>query len=100
MCGFLFNLAYDNTDNEKAIVSAGGIAAVVSALRAHGGSHAGVARQGCSALKNLSYDATSVSSLKSKSSGVRPAVETAMSAHSSNAKIQELGAFVLNKLGQ
>ena len=73
---------------------------LVSALRAHGGSHAGVAEEGCGALKNLSFSATSLSSLKSKSSEVRPLVETAMSSHSSNTKIQEHGAFVLNKLGQ
>ena len=73
---------------------------MLSALRAHGGSHAGVAEQGCGALFNLSFDATSLSSLKSQSSEIRPAVETAMSAHSSNANIQKWGASVLKKLGQ
>ena len=99
-CAALMNLASNNADNKKAIASAGGIAAVLSALRAHGGSHAGVAEQGCGALFNLSFDATSLSSLKSQSSEIRPAVETAMSAHSSNANIQKWGASVLKKLGQ
>ena len=56
-CGALWNLAVD-ADNKKPIASAGGIEAVLSALRAHGGAHAEVAEQGLEKLvRNLSVSA-------------------------------------------
>ena len=71
-------LAVD-ADNRKAIASAGGIDAVVSALRSHGGSHAGVAEQGCGALRNLAVDDDNEKAIAS--AGGIAAVVSALRAH-------------------
>ena len=54
-CSALARLAFDDKDNQKAIADAGGIEAVVDAMRENKG-HAGMQVAGCRALVNLASD--------------------------------------------
>ena len=93
-CRALANLAFNNADNQKAIASAGGVEAVVAALRAHGGAHAGVAQHGCWALKNLAIDDDIA--LAIGSAGGVEAIVPALRAHGEgNAEVAENGCTAL-----
>ena len=95
------NLAADD-DIALAIGSAGGVEAIVPALRAHGEGNAEVAEQGCTALAYLCWDTTTYAAAiaAAVSAGAVPLVEAAVRAHPSNTNIniQKWGSKLLTKL--
>ena len=100
LCWALGTLAANNADNKKAIASAGGVEVVVSALRAHGEGHAGVAEYGCMALCYLCWDTTANAAAiaTAVSAGAVALVEAAVRAHPSSSKVQYWGPKVLTRL--
>jgi hypothetical protein len=84
-CGALTNLACANTANQTAIVSAGGVEAVLGAMQAHP-AHVDVLKNGCHALANLASANTANQTAIASAGGVE-AVLGAMQAHPADANL-------------
>jgi len=89
----LANLA-DNLDNKVAVAKAGGIKAVITAMRNHA-SHAGVQHYGCRALTSIAYKNWDNKVAVAKAGGIE-AIITAMRNHASHAGVQHWGCKACN----
>ena len=87
-CKMLWYLSWAQAENQVKIASAGGIEAVVGAMRQHL-AVAGVQEQGCWALSNLAANADN--KVKIASAGGIEAIVRAMTQHPSAAGVQEGG---------
>eukprot|EP01043_Picozoa_sp_COSAG02_P022650 COSAG02_NODE_1184_length_14008_cov_44.301963_1_plen_678_part_00 len=92
-CGALVNLANGSEERKAAVASAGGIAAVLAAMGAHGGS-AGVQEKGCAALWSLANGSEERRAAVASAGGIA-AVVAAMGAHGGSAGVQEHGCGAL-----
>ena len=77
-----------------AMIEAGGIDAVVSALRSHGGSHAGVAEHGCWALRNLAVNADNQKTI-AEAGGIEMILSVMKKHGASNAGVAKQGCGAL-----
>ena len=86
---------------KEAMAAAGGVEAVVSALRAHGEENAAVAKFACGALGNLCQDtaANALAIAAAVSAGAAPVVQAAMRAHPCEIYLRSVfGPWLLAKL--
>ncbi|KAJ1481787.1 armadillo-type protein, partial [Baffinella frigidus] len=95
-CRALVNLAL-NAENKVAIAARGGIAAVLRAMGAHA-SIAGVQQWGCWALHSIARTDAGLRS-QIRDAGAVPLVQKALAAFPGEAKLQEHGKGLLEKLG-
>jgi hypothetical protein len=96
-CWALESLVYSNAENWTRAWAAGGVEAVVAAMRAHA-SDARVQERGCWALESLVYSNAENRTRAGAAGGVE-AVVAAMRAHASDARVQEHGCWALRNLG-
>ena len=85
-CGALWELAV-NAENRVAIAAAGGVEAVVAAMRAHA-ADAMVQQNGCGALASLAANSAENKVAIAAAGGVE-AVKAAMRAHSGDTAVQQ-----------
>jgi hypothetical protein len=89
-------LILEQRDNRDALAAAGGIEAVLAALRAHPGA-ANVQERGCLALGNLAASHAANQTAVAAAGGIE-AVVAALRAHSGAANVQDYGCYALRLL--
>lgn len=95
----LANSVVDNDPASRAFGAAGGVQAVLAALRAHP-AHAGVQASGCVALNNLLFENTDTNVAAAHADGAAAVVTSALAAHRTDVLLQEYGCHVLGLLAQ
>jgi hypothetical protein len=94
-CWVVQNLTATNDEGRAAVVAAGGVEAVVGALRAHP-AEARMQRYGCSAAFNLSVSGSGKAQLRA--AGAQQLARLAARNHPNHAGVQEKSAKLLGQL--